>query len=188
MKYVIFPLILASIMFVNCNRVNKKTTHINPKKVNKSDSIYLSKKLPIYTANKCWNNLLSAISKSNVSHHNPHRIFYGIRLKKQKDFLAIEIFIDRWHDSKELDYWGAVKINDDTFLLTGDHGNESLFERPTSAEMQINLSKTVTISDIPKPAIEPSLSGIIYSCSGFPIYVEIYTDSKIVGLKLNIKH
>jgi hypothetical protein len=154
----------------------------------KSDSLYISKDLPLFVADSCIGNLLKAVEKSNITLYNPQISFYGLYFNNREKYRYLEVFVDKWNDTKDTSYVGVLKIRNMLFLCSGDIQHTDLF-RKTADKLQVKLKIARTGPKSPYDAVptEPSLQGTFKTCKGLPLYVEVFTANPISGYKMLIK-
>lgn len=159
--------------------------HVKNKNNIQVDSTVVYKKVSELSVQKCLENLLQAIVRSNTKHYKQGRSFYGLHINKNKNYWYLEIFPDQWHGTKDTSYTAVIKMKEAVFLCSGDLDNNPLFSRVGS---RVESVKLVSSKKPTEPMlIEPSLQGTLRICAGLPIYVEVYTAEPIQGYKMNVK-
>jgi hypothetical protein len=188
MKISALCFLLFCFFLVNNDKTNHKlATRTNNKHNLESDSLYVTKDLPILVSDPCIENLLAAVIKSNSKYYNPGKSFYGLIFNNRKKYRYLEIFNDQWHDAKDTSYVAVIKLKKVMFLCSGDIKGNQLFHRITSSNIRVKLSITKKPSHIFTPN-DPSLQGTFNTCIGLPIYIEVYTKNPIPGYKMHVRH
>lgn len=189
MKILFISIVFTAALFVT----GFTTGHINQIRTSLinsagSDSIQVTKILPLYTASDCIKNLLKAIEKSNAEKYDPKLSFYGLYLNNRNKYRYMEVYVGRWNDARDTSYFGALKIKNMTFLCRGDFKDSKLFH-------QTNQKITVKLRHITRDSTtgmnvspnEPSLQGTLKICKGLPLYIEVFTINRITGYNMHIK-
>lgn len=157
----------------------------NGQQKRKIQQVDFDKKLPAYNLKSCIKDFFASVIKSNLNFYNPKKYFYSITITKgeKKDYMGIEV--DRWHSARKLDYYAVVKLSGGTLLLRGDTLINSLFTKENSKDIEIKLKKNPNLEEITPYTVEPILQGVLNTCSGRPLSVEVYTKGKIKGFEMN---
>jgi len=142
--------------------------------------------LPVYELSPCLLGLLTAVTESNKDNYNKDEFFYSLIFEEGKKYRYINIMPERWLASSYADYAGALKINGMVFLFRGKLDRDSIFKKNLLDQIRVKLQHTK--DDISNNSFfnEPSLQGVYHECSGMPIYVEIYTKSKIKDFDMKV--
>jgi hypothetical protein len=148
------------------------------------DSDIIKKKLPIYDAIPCIDNLLKQVVKANHRFYDTKKYFYSLSFKKEgaKRYLVIES--GQYKSSRVLDYIGVIKISGAIFLCRGDITTDTLFKISNNTFLTILLQGTKD-SEYIDYGFEPILSGLYQECTELKIYLEIYTRATLPGYKMN---
>lgn len=187
MKILTVCFLLVSSLITTSKVNHQLSTKINSRFESESDSLYVTKDLPILVSDPCIENLLAAIIKSNSKYYNSGKSFYGLNFNNRKTYRYLEIFNDQWHDAKDTSYVAVIKLKKAMFLCSGDIIGNPLFHRITSSNIRVKLSITKKPSHIFTPN-DPSLKGTFNSCIGLPIYIEVYAKNPIPGYKTHVRH
>lgn len=147
------------------------------------DTSIVKKRLPLYHASSCIEDLLKQVTKANRRYYDPKEYFYSLSFKKdaRKRYLIIET---GKHKSRGvLDYIGVIKVDKSIFLCRGDIAADTLFKPDNDAFLNVYLAaKKDTINF--DYGIEPSLRGSYQECNGIKISLEIYTRAPLPGYKM----
>jgi hypothetical protein len=142
------------------------------------------KKLPIYNLRSCIKEFFTAVTKSNSKFYDPKKYFYSVTITKgeKRNYLGIEV--DRWNSARKIDYYAVVRLSSGTLLLRGDTAIDSLFTKKNSKDIEIKLKKNRNLEETTPYTVEPILQGILNTCGGKPLSVEVYTKGKIKGFEM----
>jgi hypothetical protein len=147
------------------------------------DTDIVNKKLPVYDAMSCINNLLKQIVKANHKFYDPKKYFYSLTLKRtnEKRYLVVEVV--RYKSSSVMDYIGAIKVSDAIFLCRGDIATDTLFKLNNDTAISVCL-KSAEETDVSGMGMEPVLRGLYQECDKININIEIYTQAALPDYKM----
>lgn len=147
------------------------------------DTNIIEKKLPIYHAIPCIDDLLKRIVKANHKFYNIKKNFYSLSLKKERDIRYLVIESAQYKSSKAFDYVGAIKVSRAIFLCRGDIRTDTLFKLNSDEFLNVYLKNTKGSEDF-NYGIEPSLRGLYRECSEINVSLEIYTRATLPGYRM----
>lgn len=142
-------------------------------------------KLPIYKISPCLFGLLTEVAESNKANYNGDQLFYSVILGEGKKYKYINIKPERWVESRYLDYKGVLEINSMFFLFRGNL-DDTIFKKSSLPTVNVRLRQANDSLDTNSFFVEPSLRGVYHECKGMPIYMEIYTKSKIKNFDMKV--
>jgi hypothetical protein len=147
------------------------------------DTGIIKKRLPVYHASSCIEDLLKQVTKANRRYYDPKEYFYSLSFKKdaRKRYLVIET--SKYKSSRVVDYVGVIKVNKSIFLCRGDIAADTLFKPDNDARLNVYLAAKKDTSDFDY-GVEPSLRGSYQECNGIKISLEIYTRAPLPGYKM----
>jgi hypothetical protein len=147
------------------------------------DTSLIKKRLPLYHASSCIEDLLKQVTKANRRYYDPKEYFYSLSFKKdaRKRYLVIET--GKYKSSRVFDYVGVIKVNKSIFLCRGDIAADTLFKPDNDALLNVYLAAKKDTGDFDY-GIEPSLRGSYQECNGIKISLEIYTRASLPGYKM----
>jgi hypothetical protein len=148
-----------------------------------ADTNILNKKLPIYHAISCIDDLLKHVVNANQKFYDPKKYFYSLSLKRQGEKRYMVIESGRYKSSRAFDYIGVIKIGGSIFLCRGDIATDTLFKMNKNAFLKVYL-ESAKQSDNFDYGAEPSLRGSYQECTGINISLEIYTRGTLPGYKM----
>ena len=143
----------------------------------------IEKKLPIYHASPCIENLLRQVVKANRGYYDPKKYFYSLSFKREGDKRFLVIESGKYKSSRVFDYVGVIKIYSSIFLCRGDIATDTLFKSNSDAFLSVYLGDKKDADDFDY-GVEPSLSGSYQECNGIKISLEIYTRATLPGYKI----
>ena len=150
------------------------------------DTNVVKKKLPIYRASPCIENLLRQVVKANRGYYDPKKYFYSLSFKREGDKRFLVIESGKYKSSRVFDYVGVIKIYSSIFLCRGDIATDTLFKSNNDAFVSIYLGGKKDTDDFDY-GVEPSLKGSYQECNGIKISLEIYTRATLPGYKMEVQ-
>ncbi|HVV04875.1 MAG TPA: hypothetical protein VHC96_11675 [Puia sp.] len=184
MKLLILSLIFASTVVSNDVPISHLDGHVLGASQGFSrDTGTIEKKLRLYHASSCIEDLLKQVTKANRKYYDPKEYFYSLSFKKDgsKRYLVIET--GRYKSSRAFDYVGVIKVNKSIFLCRGDIAADTLFKPDDDAFLNVYLSAKKDMDGFDY-GTEPSLRGSYQECNGIKISLEIYTRAPLPGYKM----
>ncbi len=177
--------VLINLTFAGVGVRAQSNSQVEKTLIPKSDSVHLTKYLPLLKSEACITKLLTAVVNSQSQHFNTRSAFYALFFSNKKHHRYLKIFVDFWQDAKDTTYLAEIQLRNSTFLCGGDVLTDSLFHRSGLVNKRVYLKAARRTADIAFN-IEPSLQGFFPSCGGLPLYVEIYTTHSIRGYKMKV--
>lgn len=143
----------------------------------------IKKRLPLYHASPCIEDLLKQVTNANRRYYDPQEYFYSLSFKKdaRKRYLVIET--GKYKSSRVFDYVGVIKVDKSIFLCRGDIAADTLFKPDNNARLNVYLAAKKDTDDFDY-GIEPSLRGSYQECNGIKISLEVYTRAPLPGYKM----
>lgn len=185
--------ILVMLIMNSCFVRGQGNIELQLKKDTANGLITAKGKLPVFELDSCLAELFEAIAEADKksSYYAGIEMFYSVDVNRRNGDIALNIWPDRWRKSSYLDYFGAIKIDDATFLCRGDYRSDSLFHPSKEEPIYIDLKRPVKITSlddfdkaIDMLAFNPSLLGIFRNCSGLKINTHVYIEKKLPNFKM----
>jgi hypothetical protein len=147
------------------------------------DTGIIKKRLPIYRASSCIEDLLKQVTKANRRYYDPKEYFYSLSFKENGNNRYLVIETGKYKSSRVFDYRGVIKVDKAIFLCRGDIDADTLFKPNNDAFLNVYLTQEKDTSDFDY-GMEPSLRGSYQECNGIKISLEIYTRATLPGYKM----
>jgi len=165
------------LFLVSCLFVSRDIAVAQNKHQGKYKPIHFSKNLPILSIDACIENLLASVAKSNAKYFKNGQSFYSLEFFNRKGYRYLGIYLDKLNDVKNDNYVAVIKTTGVIFLCRGNVLDNPLFHNNGMHKEHIEFTMVKSNPDIPL-SIEPSLQSTFDSCSGLPIYIEVYTPER----------
>lgn len=183
MKKLLFACCIVTVVSLSCSGQNAKVKSLNVDTLQK-DKYLKNTSLLVYQS-VCMNMLLASIVESNYQNYPESKYFYSLTFIKVGKNRRINIQPMLWSESKDMDYKGIIKYSNASYLLKGNFESDFIFKRSAGINIEVSISqKKDTFNNIPF-IHEPVLQGFFLDCKGVPVYIEVYTDSRISKFKMS---